>query len=103
MLVTTAMKGLSVYKGSPRAVNFVMKDIEPKSHIRNVDPTQVGTPLVFYSPALTSLNSVLKVEIAFADFPEEFLSFYQNLPRVPPAYLYFLLWPALLYLLPEKY
>jgi hypothetical protein len=74
MLVTTPMKGIEVFNGSPRAINFLEKSVGQRRRFRNTDPTQPGTPLVFYSPALTSMNSVLKVEAAFDEFPGEVFS-----------------------------
>lgn len=71
MLITSAMKGIEVYNGMPRAINFLIKKAKAKMPIRYVDPTAIGTPLIFYSPAVTSLNSTLKIEIAVDDFPEK--------------------------------
>jgi hypothetical protein len=72
MLVTSAMKGIQVYNGAPRAVNFLQSNVKKGATLRNVDPTQCGTPIIFYSPALTQINSTLKIEMAFDEFPSEF-------------------------------
>lgn len=71
MLMTTAMKGLEVSSGSARAVNFLTRKVKPHTRLRQVDATTVGTPLVYYSPALTQMEAVLTVDIAFDEFPKE--------------------------------
>jgi hypothetical protein len=71
MLVTTAMKNMEVFSGAARAVNFLTKKVKPRTCLRHVDATTVGTPVVYYSPALTQMNAVLTLDIAFDEFPKE--------------------------------
>lgn len=72
MLVTSAMKGINICSGAPRAVNLLQNNVKKQTAIHNIDPIQSGTPIIFYSPALTQLNSTLKMEMAFEEFPSEF-------------------------------
>ncbi|MEM8882799.1 MAG: hypothetical protein AAGD14_01870, partial [Planctomycetota bacterium] len=71
MLVVSAMRGLETYTAAPRAVNYLKRDVTKRSHHRAASATEQGTPLVFYSPALTGLNSVIDLEIVFDEFPSE--------------------------------
>jgi hypothetical protein len=71
MLVTTAMKGVETFSGAARAVNFLTRKVGRKTRLRDVDATTAGTPVVYYSPALTHINSVLTLDMAFDEFPKE--------------------------------
>ena len=71
MLVTTAIKSLASFNAAPRAVNFVEKDVAARHSVRNPAATEKGTPLVYYSPALTEKNTLLTVEMGFDEFPDE--------------------------------
>jgi hypothetical protein len=71
MLVTTAMKGLEEFGGAARAVNFLTRRVGPKTRLREVDATTAGTPIVYYSPALTEMEAVLTLDMAFDEFPKE--------------------------------
>jgi len=71
MLVISAMKGIEVYNASPRAVNFIKKDVRKNASIALPAATEEGTPLVFYSPSLTQTDSVLTIEVVFDEFPKE--------------------------------
>jgi hypothetical protein len=71
MLAMSAMKGLGVYNAAPRAVNFLKKDVTRTSSIQFAGAAEEGTPLVYYSPALTQPDSVVTVEVVFDEFPKE--------------------------------
>jgi hypothetical protein len=70
MLVTSAMKSIATFNAAPRAVNFLKKGVERKTTLTQVAATSDGTPLVYYSPALTEYNSVLTIEFGFDEFDD---------------------------------
>src|SRR5205823_2086794 len=74
MLVTSAMKDVAVFNAQPRAVNFLRKSVGAKSNFDSPDATAQGTPLVCYSPAVTSSSTILTLEIVFDEFPDELIS-----------------------------
>ena len=53
MLVTSAMKSIATFNAAPRAVNFLKKGVERKTTLTQVAATSDGTPLVYYSFAMT--------------------------------------------------
>lgn len=71
MLVVSAMKGLGVYEASPRAVNFLTSDVGPKTSVQFQSAMHSGTPLVYYTPALTQADSVVSFEFIFDSFPKD--------------------------------
>lgn len=71
MLVTSAIKSLATFNAAPRAVNFIRRGIDARSSVRDVSAAEQGTPLVFYTPALVERSSVLTLELAFDEFPNE--------------------------------
>jgi hypothetical protein len=71
MMLTSAMKGLVTYDAAPRAVNLLRKNVKAETNIRTVAATEKGTPLIFFSPALTEPASVLTLELIFDQFPQE--------------------------------
>lgn len=72
LLITSSMKGIEVYEGSPRAVNFLVRDCDPRKDFRWTSASAEGTNLVYYSPSLTGLSSILTLSVAFDRFPDEF-------------------------------
>jgi len=70
MLLTSAMKGLVTYAAAPRAVNFLRRDVVAGTDMQTIAATEQGTPLIFYSPALTESSSILTLEIIFDEFPQ---------------------------------
>lgn len=71
MLVTSSMKSLATFNARPRAVNFLVKEMRRKEHLRNPSATRKGTPLVFYTPALIDENTIITFEIILAGIREE--------------------------------
>lgn len=71
MLVSSAMKSISTFNAAPRAINYLRNNITQNFNLASPSATQEGTPLIFYSPALTEKNTVLTVEIIFNRFPKE--------------------------------
>ena len=71
LLVTSAMKSVATFNASPRAINFLSKDIKPKYGMSNPAASEDGTPLIHYTPALTETNTLLTIEMGFDEFPNE--------------------------------
>lgn len=71
MLVTSAWKSIATYNAMPRAVNFAVKNITEKKHLSQTPATDEGTPIVFYTPALTDKNTVVTFEIVLDRIPGE--------------------------------
>ena len=70
MLVTSALKSITVFDAKPRAVNFLQSKVEPNSRLNRPQASGQGTPLVFYSPALLEKSLTLDVAIVFDQFPQ---------------------------------
>ncbi len=70
LLVTSAMRGIGTYEAAPRALNILRQDVTARTDIRDPQATREGTPLIFYTPALTELHSVLDLELVFDEFPK---------------------------------
>ena len=71
MLVTSAFKDMSVFSAAPRAVNFMRKGVSAFGSINSPAATEEGTPLVSYTPAVTSPSTILTLEIVFDQFPDQ--------------------------------
>jgi hypothetical protein len=70
MLVTSAIKSLSTFNAAPRAINYLRESAKKGTNLPAPAATEDGTPLMFYTPALTEKNTVLTIEIIFDNFPE---------------------------------
>ncbi len=68
MLLTTACKEDSVFNAMPRAVNYLVPGVKPKTGMKAPPAITDGTRVVFYSPALTIDSLILTLEIKFHDF-----------------------------------
>lgn len=79
MLVTSAMKSITTFNAMPRAVNFVVNNIEKRKHLSNPCATEEGTPVVFYTPALAEDNTILSFELMLDRIPGEI---FDNLSKV---------------------
>ena len=71
MLVASAMKGITTYDAAPRAVNYLREDAAQHTAYREVAATNVGTPLVLYTKALTSASTLITLEVIFQSFPAQ--------------------------------
>lgn len=72
VLISSAVKSWQTFDAQPRALN-VLKD-RAKKGVAIPGPAAVeeGTPLVFYSPALTDRSLILTFEMAFDNVDESF-------------------------------
>jgi len=73
MLVTSAMKSLAQFDAAPRAINFMTDPVAARTGVSAPAATDRGTPLVYYSPALTKGASVVTLEFGFDDFDPSFI------------------------------
>jgi hypothetical protein len=74
-LLTSAVKDVfTTFNAAPRAVNMVRRRVTPGTGIAGLDATENGTPLVYYSPAVTTVSTTATVEMAFDDYPDELVS-----------------------------
>lgn len=71
LLVTSAMKSIAAFNGAPRAINYMHKDVQRYQSMDVVPAVENGTPLIFYSPALTQKNSTITIEFGFDEFNEQ--------------------------------
>lgn len=71
MLVTSAMKSITVFDAKARAINYLQKGTGPQSRLNRPGASDQGTPLVFYSPALLERSLTLDLTMVFDQFPEE--------------------------------
>jgi hypothetical protein len=75
LLLTSAVKDVfTTFNAAPRAINILKRRISQSTDIKGVDATENGTPLVFYTPAVTMVSTTATIEMAFDDFPEELVS-----------------------------
>lgn len=68
MLVTSAIRSLATFDASPKAVNFLSSEAGQYFNMRNPQVDKNGTPVMFYLPALTEPNNLVKVEMIFDRF-----------------------------------
>ena len=74
MLVTSAMKDVAIFNAATRAVNILRKGVAAGAGFDTPQATEQGTPLIWYTPAVTSSSTILTLEIVFDEFPDEILS-----------------------------
>lgn len=70
MLVTSAIKSIIVPEAKPRALNMLKKKIGQRERPTG-GATEVGVPLIFYSPALLEVSMTLDLTIAFNSFDQD--------------------------------
>ncbi len=78
MLVTSAMKDVAMFSAATRAVNFLCKGVAPGTRFDTPQATEQGTPLLWYTPAVTSSSTILTLDIVFDEFPDEILGKVSN-------------------------
>jgi hypothetical protein len=74
MVVMSAIKNLATFNMAPRAVNFLTRQVGPHTNISVPAATDQGTPLVYYTPALTEPSNVLTIDVAFDSYPDELVA-----------------------------
>lgn len=71
MLLSSAIKGMTTYEGAPRAVNLLARGVKTNAAFEGVPAHEMGTFLVFYSPAILETQANLHLEIGFDKFPQD--------------------------------
>ncbi len=71
LVVTSATKGIVQYAAAPRAVNFLKNKVSAHQSQTYVAAPEEGTPVVYYSPAMTNDSIVVTIEAVTRDFPTE--------------------------------
>jgi hypothetical protein len=75
VLFTSAVRDVfATFNAAPRAVNIIKRRISSHTNISGVDAMENGTPLVFYTPAVTSVSTTATIEMSFDDYPDELVS-----------------------------
>ncbi len=75
LLISSAVRDVfTTFNAAPRAVNIIKRRLPKGSSITGVNATESGTPLVFYSPAVTMVSTTVTVEMSFDDYPDELVS-----------------------------
>lgn len=75
VLITSAVRDVfTTFNAAPRAVNILKRRVPAGSDIGGIDATESGTPLIFYTPAVTMVSTTVTLEMAFDDFPDELVS-----------------------------
>ena len=75
VLLSSAVRDVfTTFNAAPRAVNMLKRRIAPRTHIAGLDATESGTPLIYYSPAITTVSTTATIEMSFDDFPDELVS-----------------------------
>lgn len=72
MLVASATKSIAAFDAKPLALNFLTRKTAKKSRINRPGANQQGTPVIFYSPAMTDLSLTVDLSMVFDEFPKEF-------------------------------
>ena len=79
VLVTSAVRDVfATFNAAPRAINLLKRRIASRADMFGIDATESGTPLVFYTPAVTSVSTTATFEMSFDDFPDELVTRVSN-------------------------
>ncbi|QRK81898.1 hypothetical protein JN757_15070 [Pseudomonas granadensis] len=70
MAVVTGLKDYSLFAATTRAVNFLLREVEPRTRFKVPPAFTDGTNVVAYSPAVLTDSFHFTVEIAFDKFDE---------------------------------
>ena len=71
LLVSSAIRSIATFNAAPRAVNMLKKKVSKHTNLDTPVATEDGTPLVYYTPALTETNTVMTIEFIFDEFPQK--------------------------------
>jgi hypothetical protein len=74
VMISSAVKSWQSFEAQPRALNILKQRAEKNEAIPGPAATEEGTPLVFYSPALTDRSLILTLEMAFDNVDESFFA-----------------------------
>jgi hypothetical protein len=68
MLLSSSLKSLDVFDAAAEAVNFLIPQVKSRSGFSAPPADKNGTALVYYSPAVTTIKSVLTFNLVFQNF-----------------------------------
>jgi hypothetical protein len=71
MFVASAVKSIATYEAKPLAVNFLTRKTGKNSRLSRPSANQEGTPVVYYSPAVTDRSLTVDLQIVFDEFPQQ--------------------------------
>lgn len=71
LLLTTATKGYAEYDAQARALNFLKRKVGKQARFYRPPPSEAGTPIVYYSPAITQRSLSIEVTMVFDTFPDQ--------------------------------
>lgn len=74
LLVTTSHKPITQSAAACRAVNMVRQEVAQNSSIKDVAAIEVGTPIIYYSPAIVDTSLSVTVEFGFENFSKQALN-----------------------------
>lgn len=74
VLISSAVKSWQTFDAQPRGLNVLKDRAEKRVPISGPAGVEQGTPLVFYSPALTDRSLILTFEMAFDNVDESFFT-----------------------------
>jgi hypothetical protein len=72
--VVSGVKNYDVFNASTRALNFLVKNQTPNSHLPRPAAFSDGSALVAYSPAIMTDSLTVSLELAIATFPQDFVN-----------------------------
>lgn len=78
LLVTSAVKNALTFGAAPRAINQVIEDIGDNQLYRP-GALREGSPIIFYSPAMTESTSYVSVELVADSFSGDIFTHLKNL------------------------
>lgn len=78
MLLTSAVKSITSFEAKPRALNFLMDEVSPRTTLMRPSVSSQGTPYVFYSPALIENSLTLDLSMIFDTFPQPLFTTMSN-------------------------
>ena len=67
VIVVSGVKNSQTFAGTSRAINMIANNVDENAFL-NFNSFDDGTPIVYYSPAMDSDNSVVTFEIMFDNF-----------------------------------
>jgi hypothetical protein len=75
LLITSAVRDVfATFNAAPRAINMLRRRVPHHSTLAGIDATENGTPLIYYSPAVTQVSTTATIELSFDDYPDELVS-----------------------------
>lgn len=74
LLVTTSHKPITRVAAASRALNLMREEVGRDTYINNVAATDIGTPIIYYSPAMVETSIAVTVDFGFENFSKTVLT-----------------------------